>query len=162
MSISIIQVSAENHENVKQIILSCCEWQRCNRMFDDHVEFREHVLAHLQPTGDVFKCEWDLCGIECDDFTVFRRHVGYHCYMTRLKTTGEQLLSKRPMPACLISSRGRNLIPATDSKYVCMWKDCSYKFDMVEDFFTHAYSHCVHELEFNKQGNRNKPVQCKW
>lgn len=139
-----------------------CEWQRCNRMFEKHPEFRHHVLGHLQSDHKLFNCDWDLCDFECVDFVVFKRHVGYHVYMTKLKTVGEQLLIKRPMPPCLIPSRSRNLIPNTDSKYVCMWQDCSYVFDMIEDYYDHARSHCVHELEINKQGNRNKQVQCKW
>lgn len=143
-------------------VLSCCEWERCNRLFECHGEFREHVSSHLNSTGEPFKCEWDLCGIECDDFVIYQRHVGYHVYMTKLKTGGEQLLHKRTMPACQISSRNRNLIPSTDTKYVCMWRDCSYRFDMIEDFFDHARSHCIHELEINKDGKKNQPVQCQW
>lgn len=131
-------------------------------MFETHTEFRDHVLNHLPLNEEVFKCEWDLCDAEYDNFVVFQRHVGFHVYMTRLKTVGEQLLYKRPMPPCLNPSRSRNLIPSTDSKYVCMWKDCSYTFDMVEDYYDHARNHCVHELEINKQGNRNRPVQCQW
>lgn len=139
-----------------------CEWGRCNRMFEKHSEFRNHVFGHLQFDSNELKCDWDLCGFECDDSIQYKRHVGYHVYMTKLKTVGEQLLLKKPMPACLIPSRSRNLIPNTDGRYVCMWLDCSYTFDMVEDYYDHARSHCVHELEINKQGNRNKQVQCKW
>lgn len=144
-----------------------CEWQRCNRLFDTYPEFQHHVLEHLPASAaaamDIdFKCDWDLCGFECNDLVLFKRHVGYHTYMTKLKTVGEQLLLKRPMPACLIPSRSRNLIPNTDTRYVCMWQNCSYTFDMIEDYFEHTRSHCVHELEINKQGNRNRQVQCKW
>lgn len=147
--------------------MSLCEWKRCNRMFNEHVEFREHVLTHslaAQSDTDAFKCLWDLCDFESDDFVIFQRHIGYHAYMTKLKVTGEQLLDKRPMPPCLIpaTARSRNVIPNTDLKYICMWRDCSYTFDMVEDYFDHTRSHCVHELEINKQGNRNRQVQCKW
>lgn len=155
------QDASENEETVTQVLF-CCEWQRCNRPFEKHTEFREHVLGHLQTNDDLFKCEWDLCDFDTDDIVKFKRHVGYHVYMTRLKNTGEQLLHRRPMPPCLISSRGRNLIPPVESKYVCMWKDCTYVFDMVEDFYDHTKSHCIYELEFNKQGIRNKPVQCQW
>lgn len=131
-------------------------------MFELHSEFHQHVLAHLQLEPTTLKCEWDLCDFESDDCAIFQRHVGHHVYMTKLKTVGEQLLHKRPMPPCLITSRTRNLIPNTDTKYVCMWLDCTYTFDMVEDYYEHARSHCVHELEINKQGNRNKHVQCRW
>lgn len=142
-------------------MMFACEWQRCNRMFDKHPDFRSHVLCHLHADNEL-KCDWDLCDFECDDFVILKRHLGYHVYMTKLKTIGEQLLLKRPMPPCLIPSRSRNIIPNTDARYVCMWQDCSYTFDMVEDYHDHARSHCVHELEINKQGNRNKHVQCKW
>ncbi|XP_055327012.1 histone H4 transcription factor [Sitodiplosis mosellana] len=161
LNLAAISGASENEETVAQV-LSSCEWQRCNRLFEKHSELFEHVVGHLPTIGDHFKCEWDLCDHVIDDVVKFKRHVGCHIYMTRLKTTGERLLHKRPMPPCMISSRGRNCIPSVDSKYICMWKDCSYTFDMVEDFYEHTRSHCVHELEFNKQGNRNKPVQCQW
>lgn len=169
---SLSQKDASENEAAITKVLYGCEWQRCNRLFETHPEFRHHVLEHVQASAASavaaafpdaeFKCDWDLCDFDSDDLVIFKRHVGYHVYMTKLKTVGEQLLAKRPMPACLISSRSRNLIPSTDTRYVCMWQNCSYTFDMIEDYFEHTRSHCVHELEINKQGNRNKQVQCKW
>lgn len=167
LSLSSLSKDASEHEAGITKVLYGCEWQRCNRLFETHPDFRHHVLEHVQATAAAspdaeYKCDWDLCDFDCDDLVIFKRHVGYHVYMTRLKTVGEQLLTKRPMPACLIPSRNRNVIPNTDARYVCMWQNCSYTFDMVEDYFEHTRSHCVHELEINKQGIRNKPVQCKW
>lgn len=167
-SVSLFRKDASENEATITKVLFGCEWQRCNRLFETHPEFQHHVFEHVQAAtagavpDDEFKCDWDLCDFECDDLVIFKRHVGYHVYMTKLKTVGEQLLLKRPMPACLIPSRSRNLIPNTDARYVCMWQNCSYTFDMIEDYFEHTRSHCVHELEINKQGNRNKQVQCKW
>lgn len=112
--------------------------------------------------NEIVKCEWDLCGYENENFINFKRHVGYHVYITKLKTIGEQLLHTKLLPPCINDSRRRNIVPDTESKYVCMWKGCSYTFDMIQDYFEHAKFHCVHELEINKQGNRNKSVQCQW
>lgn len=91
------------------------------------------------------------------------RHVLYHVYLTNLKTLGEQLLLKKePLPACANDSRRRNLIPDVNSKYVCMWCDCKYCFELTQEYFDHVKSHCLHEIEIHKKGNRNKMVQCKW
>lgn len=143
-----------------------CEWQRCHEVFESYIELQQHVTGHLNATGidgdDTLKCDWDLCDFECVQHEIFSRHVGFHVYMTKLKTIGEQLLQKKVLPPCINDSRRRNLIPNTDSKYVCNWKDCNYTFEMTQDYFDHARSHCIHEIEINKQGHRNQTVQCKW
>lgn len=123
------------------------------------------MFSHLESVvidNDTFKCDWDLCDYECKCMEILQRHVGYHVYMTKLKTIGEQLLHKKLLPPCINDSQRRNLIPNTESKYVCNWKDCSFTFDMIQDYFDHTRSHCIHELEMNKQGHRNTMVQCKW
>lgn len=143
-----------------------CEWQRCNHVFVSYIDLQQHVLAHLstvtRSSDKSFKCEWDLCDYECDNSEVLNRHVGFHVYMTNLKTTGEQLLQKKVLPPCINNSRRRNLIPDTESRYVCNWKDCNCTFDMPQEFFDHTRFHCIHELEINKVGHRNQTVQCKW
>lgn len=142
-----------------------CEWQRCHEVFEDHIDLQQHVFSHLisvEADDALMKCDWDLCDYECDDFEILQRHVGYHVYMTKLKTIGEQLLQRKLLPPCINDSRRRNLIPSTEARYVCNWKDCNFSFDMVHEYFDHARSHCIHEIEINKQGHRNQAVQCRW
>lgn len=159
-----LQQNVEKAGTITKVYLAC-EWQRCNLVFETYHELQLHTCAHLKTShriGGAFKCEWDLCDFEQSDGVVFKRHVLYHVYMTNLKTTGEQLLDKRPMPPCLNDSRRRNLIPDIESKYVCMWRDCTYTFELAQDYFDHARNHCIYEIDVNKQGNRNTMVQCKW
>lgn len=150
----------------KAKIYFVCEWQKCNKLVDSYVELQTHVKHHLnqiEDDGNSYECEWDLCMHETNDVTNYRRHVLYHVYMTNLKTLGEQLLLKKePLPACIIDSRRRNLIPDTDTKYVCQWRDCRYAFEFIQDYFDHARCHCVHEVETHRENNRNQTVQCLW
>lgn len=143
-----------------------CEWQRCHQVFESYIELQQHVSGHLNAVGmdgdGTLKCDWDLCHFECVHQEILNRHVNFHVYMTKLKTTGEQLLQKKVLPPCINNSRRRNLVPNIDSKYVCNWKDCNYTFEMPQEYFDHARSHCIHEIEINKQGHRNQTVQCKW
>lgn len=133
----------------------------------------EHIQGHLKSISlddniaediDQFHaCEWDLCNFNTNDKQTLIRHVLYHGYHTHLKTLGEQLLEKKdPLPPCMNDSVRRNLIPATDSIYVCMWRKCKYKLDAVHEYFDHARNHCIHELATHKVRNRNMTVQCKW
>lgn len=83
--------------------------------------------------------------------------------MTNLKTLGEQLLLKKePLPACMIDSRRRNSIPDTENKYICMWHECTFSFELIQDFFSHIRAHCVHEIETHRDQNRNQSVRCQW
>lgn len=143
-----------------------CEWQRCNRVFETYELFQSHVLTHASTVTTneehLYLCDWDLCDFEIENSVVFKRHVGYHTYMTKLKTNGDQLLQKKILPACINDSRRRNCVPDSSEKYLCMWADCNYSFDMIEEYFEHAKLHCIHELELNKLGNRNQTVKCQW
>lgn len=168
MKIFLLAISKEpsDDEKTETKIGFGCEWQRCNRVFDTYELFRKHAATHMigiSPNEEqLYLCDWDLCDFEIDDPLILRRHYGFHVYMTKLKTNGEQLLQKKLLPACMNDSRRRNFVPDTSNKYVCMWDSCTYSFDMIEDYFEHARFHCVHEMEINKQGNRNQMVQCQW
>lgn len=146
-------------------ICLACEWGKCSSIIEKYVDFQSHIKSHLNKIEkeNAFECEWDLCSFETDSKLIFTRHVLYHAYITNLKSIGEQLLIKKePLPACINDSRRRNVIPKTDNKYLCHWEDCTYKFELIQDYFDHARGHCIHELETNKTKNRNNFVQCRW
>lgn len=134
---------------------------------------QQHVHHHLDSinfnedddinSAENYECDWDLCDYETNNKKAFRRHVLYHVYHTNVKTLGEQLLLKKdPLPACMNDSRRRNIIPATESDYVCMWRECKFKFDLIQEYYEHSHNHCIHELSLSKVKNRNRKVQCQW
>lgn len=135
---------------------------------DTYAELQAHAKEHLDnldtaDIGHLYECDWDLCVYETTDLTIFKRHVLYHVYITNLKTLGEQLLLKKePLPACMNDSRRRNMIGDTESTYLCLWRDCRYKFEFIQDYFDHVRGHCIHELITHKKNNRNQLVQCLW
>lgn len=156
--------------NVKKAkIYFACEWQKCNELIDTYAELQAHIKVHLQHVeestedGHSYECEWDLCVYETNDLRTFKRHALYHVYMTNLKTLGEQLLLKKePLPACMNDSRRRNMIRDTDTKYLCQWQECRYRFEFIQDYFDHVRGHCIHEIQTHKENNRNQTVQCHW
>lgn len=134
-------------------------------MVDSYDELQAHMKLHLQelPIEESYDCEWDLCKYDTNDLTIFKRHVLHHVYMTNLKTQGEQLLLKKePLPACMNDSRRRNMIRDTETKYLCLWQECRYEFEFIQDYFDHMRGHCIHEIETHKENNRNRTVQCRW
>lgn len=146
-------------------ICLACEWAKCSQIIETYADIQSHVKQHLPAVAreGLFTCEWDLCSFETESQPVFRRHVLYHAYMSNLKSLGEQLLLKKePLPACINDSRRRNAIPKAEHQLICQWEECTYKFELVQDFFDHARGHCIHELELSKEKNRNNFVQCRW
>lgn len=154
------------NQNKSLKIYFACEWQRCNSLVESYADLQLHLTQHvdaLQAEDFVYKCAWDLCKYESTTFVSFKRHVLFHVYITNLKTLGEQLLLRRdPLPPCVNDSRQRNMIGDTESAYVCMWRDCNFRFDYIQEYFDHASSHCVHEIEMHKVGKKNPSVQCQW
>lgn len=147
-----------------------CEWGKCSSVIENYSDFQLHMKEHLTKIQsiDSFVCQWNLCQwdlgpLETNSIKIFHRHVLYHAYMTNLKSIGEQLLLKKePLPACMNDSRRRNIIPNTDNKYNCLWIDCTFTFELIQHYYDHARGHCIHELEMNKDKNRNNFVQCRW
>lgn len=148
-------------------MLFVCEWQKCHAALDTYTDLVEHVSGHsramivgIQPP---FHCKWDLCGFVSDNGKLFTSHLAYHSYHTHIKTLGEQLLlEKNPLPPCENDSRRRNEIPAVQSEYLCMWKDCEYRLATVQEYFNHVRGHCEFEMKMQRTSGRNAQVQCEW
>lgn len=134
---------------------------------DTYAELIEHVAEHAnqmnQPELATFECQWDLCDFEASDYKLFFSHCAFHAYHTHIKTMGEQmLLGKKPLPACVNDSRRRNVIAAVKSEYLCMWKDCEFRFATNQEYYDHVYGHCLFEMKMQRKNGRNGMVQCEW
>ncbi|KAG7252108.1 hypothetical protein CRUP_024043, partial [Coryphaenoides rupestris] len=67
-------------------------------------------------------CLWRQCGFcSVDGPEELRRHVFFHCYHTKLKQWGLQVLSSNPgMGTCSIGYQNRNIIPEIPDNFTCL------------------------------------------
>lgn len=145
-----------------------CEWQRCNLVFNDFQSLREHVQSHhihdLHPgTGDgLYQCCWDLCSFEAVEEAEFRRHALHHMYHSHLKSVGEALLLRKPVPPCVLDSRRRNVIPELPVDWICMWADCNNNcFQQMFDFTQHLLAHVKFDASMRRD-TKNEHLKCFW
>lgn len=148
-------------------MLFACEWQKCREALVTYDELIQHVDDHakhfVKEIRPIFECQWDLCEFDTTNKQMFIGHCAFHSYHTYLKTIGEQtLLAKRPLPACTLDSRRRNVFAEIKADYLCMWRDCEFKANTIQMYFGHVHNHIKFEMQMQKKNNRNTMVACEW
>ena len=89
-------------------------------------------------------CLWRHCGFcSVDVPEELRRHVFFHCYHTKLKQLGLQVLTSNPnMGTCSIGYQNRNIVPEIPDNFTCLWEDCEVHFmvQIYSFYFLRGYS----------------------
>ncbi|XP_051902390.1 histone H4 transcription factor isoform X2 [Hippocampus zosterae] len=149
-----------------------CEWGTCQESFSKMEIFYEHVEVHLDAVNMAEEdevetqernCLWRDCGfysVECPE--EFRRHLFFHCYHTKLKQLGQQVLSGQPeIGTCSIGSQNRNIVPEIPDNFTCLWEDCEQPpYENPEWFYRHVE---LHTLSIDiPAGDCDFPVRCGW
>lgn len=150
-----------------------CEWGSCEEVYHDTEGFCKHVEGHLdtlniteedveEGEAGIHNCLWRECGFCSSEGTEeLRRHAFFHCFHTKLKQLGQQVLEDQPdLNKCTIGV-GRNLIPDIPDNFVCLWEDCEQRpFENPEWFYRHVEMHslCVDI----PAGDCEFPVRCGW
>ncbi|XP_008331190.1 histone H4 transcription factor [Cynoglossus semilaevis] len=152
----------------KQSLKLQCEWSSCQETFHRMENFCKHVESHICPkeeekTGDEKNCLWKDCGfISLDCHDELRRHLFFHCYHTKLKSMGQQMLDAQPkLGRCSIGYHNRNIIPELPDNFICLWEDCQQPaFENPEWYYRHVEMHslCVDI----PAGDCEFPVHCGW
>lgn len=149
-----------------------CEWGSCDEVYNDMDAFCKHIGEHLNAlnsteddTGEadgVHKCLWRECGLcSSDGLEELRRHVFFHCFHTKLKQRGKQVLDAQPEPSTCTIGSGRNLIPDIPDNFVCLWEECEHQpFENPDWFYRHVEMHtlCVDI----PAGDCEFPIRCGW
>uniref|UniRef100_A0A8C6SYD1 Histone H4 transcription factor n=1 Tax=Neogobius melanostomus TaxID=47308 RepID=A0A8C6SYD1_9GOBI len=148
-----------------------CEWGSCEEVYHETESFCKHVESHLNTLSiteedeeeeeGIHNCLWRECGFCSSEGTEeLRRHVFFHCFHTKLKQLGQQVLDDQPeLNKCTIGV-GRNIIPDIPDNFVCLWEDCEQPFENPEWFYRHVEMHslCVDV----PTGDCEFPVRCGW
>ncbi|XP_037125681.1 histone H4 transcription factor [Syngnathus acus] len=150
-----------------------CEWASCQESFSQMEKFCKHVEVHLDATnmaeGDEEELEWERNCLwrDCGFFSVegpeeFRRHLFFHCYHTKLKQLGQQVLnSQAEIGTCSIGSHTRNIVPEIPENFTCMWEECEQPpYENPEWFYRHVE---LHSLSIDiPAGDCEFPLRCRW
>ncbi|KAM9788849.1 histone H4 transcription factor [Neosynchiropus ocellatus] len=133
-----------------------CEWASCQDQFGRMEYFCQHVDEHLkdlsaaddEPTDSQkeVQCLWRDCGfVSVDGLQELRRHVFFHCYHTKLKQLGQQVIDAQPrLGSCSIGYQSRNIVPEVPDNFVCQWEECDQQaFENPEWFYRHVEMHSV-------------------
>lgn len=148
-----------------------CEWASCEEVYHDTERFCQHVEVHLDTSSSaeeddsegIHSCLWRDCGFCSSEqgLEELRRHVFFHCFHTKLKQLGQQVLDNRPdLNRCIIGV-GRNIIPDIPEDFVCLWEDCEHgPFENPEWFYRHVEMHSLC-LDI-PAGDCEFPLRCGW
>lgn len=149
-----------------------CEWGSCEEVYHETEGFCKHVEGHLNTLSiteedtdegeGIHNCFWRECGFcSSEGIEELRRHIFFHCFHTKLKQLGQQVLDDQPkINKCTIGV-GRNIIPDIPDNFVCLWEDCEQPpFENPEWFYRHVEMHslCVDI----PTGDCEFPVRCGW
>lgn len=71
-------------------------------------------------------CLWRDCGFcSVEGAEEMRRHLFFHCYHTKLKQLGQQVLNTQPeIGTCSIGYQNSNIIPDIPDNFICLWEEC--------------------------------------
>ncbi|XP_029956251.1 histone H4 transcription factor isoform X1 [Salarias fasciatus] len=158
----------------KETLKLGCEWGSCQESFSRMENFCKHAETHLSAESSAEKdeedseegeknCLWRDCGFcSVEGSEELRRHVFFHCYHTKLKQLGQQVLNAQPeIGSCSIAYQNRNVVPEIPDNFTCLWDDCEQPpYENPEWFYRHVEMHslCVEvpagECEF--------PIRCGW
>ncbi|KAF3840732.1 hypothetical protein F7725_006594 [Dissostichus mawsoni] len=155
---------------LKKTLKVDCEWSSCQESFSRMDNFCRHAEGHLsalveeQPEEENRRdCLWRDCGFcSVEGPQEMRRHLFFHCYHTKLKQLGQQVLNTRPkIGTCSIGYQNRNVIPEIPDNFICLWEECEQPpYENPEWFYRHVemHSQCIEipagEYEF--------PIRCGW
>ncbi|KAM9333364.1 histone H4 transcription factor [Pholidichthys leucotaenia] len=148
-----------------------CEWGSCRESFDRMESFCKHAEGHLTALNAEEEdeaeagrnCLWRDCGFcSMEGFDELRRHLFFHCYHTKLKQLGQQMLNAQPeLGTCSIAYHNRNIIPEIPDNFVCLWEDCEQApYENPEWFYRHVemHSQCIDI----PAGDCENPIRCGW
>ncbi|XP_033834801.1 histone H4 transcription factor [Periophthalmus magnuspinnatus] len=149
-----------------------CEWGLCQEVFHEIEALCKHVEEHLnilsvteedaEEAEGVHSCLWRECGFcSSDGPEELRRHVFFHCFHTKLKQLGQQVLETQPELNKCTFGIGRNIIPEIPDNFVCLWEHCEQgPFENPEWFYRHVEMHslCVDV----PPGDCDFSLRCGW
>ncbi|KAJ7996177.1 hypothetical protein DPEC_G00234350 [Dallia pectoralis] len=148
-----------------------CEWGSCQDTFHRMQDFCEHVECHLKVLdvededshSDEHSCLWRDCGFcSMESVVELQRHVYFHCYHTKLKQWGQDVLKSKPMlGTCTIGFHNRNIVPDITDNFTCQWDKCDHpSLTNPEWFYRHVEMHsmCVDVPSSDKDAS----VHCAW
>ncbi|XP_071376755.1 histone H4 transcription factor [Centroberyx affinis] len=153
-----------------------CEWGSCQEEFSRMENFCKHAEGHLNALNMAeededetleHNCLWRDCGfcsVEGPD--ELRRHLLFHCYHTKLKQWGQQVLNAQPsIGSCSIGDQNRNIIPEIPDNFTCLWDECEVSlgqppYENPEWFYRHVEMHslCVDV----PAGDSECLIRCGW
>ncbi|KAM4619977.1 histone H4 transcription factor isoform 2-T2 [Polymixia lowei] len=147
-----------------------CEWGSCEESFNRMENFCKHTEVHLTAlsmTGEGEQteqnCLWRDCGFcSMEGPDELRRHVLFHCYHTKLKQWGQQVLNAQPnIGTCSIGYQNRNIIPEIPDNFTCLWEECEQPpYENPEWFYRHVEMHslCIDV----PSGDSECLIRCGW
>ncbi|XP_033996476.1 histone H4 transcription factor [Trematomus bernacchii] len=157
---------------LKKTLKVDCEWSSCQESFSRMDNLCRHADGHLsaldeeQPEEEIEgerNCLWRDCGFcSMEGPEEMRRHLFFHCYHTKLKQLGQQVLNTRPkIGTCAIGYQNRNIIPEIPDNFICLWEECEQPpYENPEWFYRHVemHSQCI-EIP---AGEYELPIRCGW
>nr|XP_040036082.1 histone H4 transcription factor [Gasterosteus aculeatus aculeatus]XP_040036083.1 histone H4 transcription factor [Gasterosteus aculeatus aculeatus]XP_040036084.1 histone H4 transcription factor [Gasterosteus aculeatus aculeatus] len=150
-----------------------CEWSSCQESFSQMDHFCNHAETHFdalnaaqedeEETEGVRNCLWKDCGFcSVDGPEELRRHLFFHCYHSKLKQLGQQVLKGQPqIGTCSICHQNCNLIPDIPDNFICLWEDCEQPpYENPAFFYRHVEMHslCVDV----PAGDHAFSIRCGW
>uniref|UniRef100_A0A3B5B6Z8 Histone H4 transcription factor n=1 Tax=Stegastes partitus TaxID=144197 RepID=A0A3B5B6Z8_9TELE len=158
-----------NKRMQKKALKLDCEWGSCQESFSRMENFCKHAEGHLgaanmaEEDEEEKNCFWRDCGFcSVEGSEELRRHLFFHCYHTKLKQLGQQVLNAQPeIGSCSIAYHNRNIIPEIPDNFICLWEDCEQPpYDNPEWFYRHVemHSQCIDI----PTGDCELPIRCGW
>ncbi|XP_031176124.1 histone H4 transcription factor [Sander lucioperca] len=151
-----------------------CEWSSCQESFSRIDNFCKHAEGHLsnalnmaeedeEETEGERNCLWRDCGFcSVEGPEELRRHLFFHCYHTKLKQMGQQVLNAQTeIGTCSIGYQNRNVIPEIPDNFICLWEECEQPpYENPEWFYRHVE---MHSLSIDVPvGDHEFPIHCGW
>ncbi|CAL8068774.1 unnamed protein product [Calicophoron daubneyi] len=145
-----------------------CEWDDCERDFDDLNSLKEHQLKHfvdlcqsvVSPPSPAPTC--GICHLSLDptDVDGMERHSHYHAWAVYLRERGRQIQKLNNWPSCILDSSGINSVPELPTRFECGWKYCDFTTNDVSVFISHVV---VHPEEYSdSRYPLGSELKCLW
>ncbi|KAM9729519.1 histone H4 transcription factor [Menidia menidia] len=160
-----------NKRMQKKTLKLDCEWGSCQESFSQMENFCRHTEGHLSALNEEEdggaegekNCLWRECGFcSVEGSEELRRHLFFHCYHTKLKQLGQQVLeAQTEIGSCSISFQNRNIIPEIPDNFICLWEECEQPpYENPEWFYRHVE---MHSLAVDvPTGDCEFPIRCGW
>ncbi|KAM9333057.1 histone H4 transcription factor-like [Pholidichthys leucotaenia] len=159
------------NKRIQKSLKFACEWGSCQDSFDRMESFSKHAEDHLvalkaeeEDEAEAGRnCLWRDCGFcSMEGLDELRQHLFFHCYHTKLKQLGQQMLHGQPeLGTCSIACHNRNIIPEIPDNFVCLWEDCEQApYENPEWFYRHVEMHSL--CMDMPTGDAESPRRCGW